>query len=115
MIEINLLPGTGKKPRNRGGAGINFSGMASGIVSKVNDPLLLSAVAIVLVAALVIVGMSWHQREQSSAVNESLQKAEQDSINYSGVIREQRKAQAQRDSVVSQVNLIKSFDDKRFV
>jgi Tfp pilus assembly protein PilN len=115
MIEINLLPGTGKKPRNRSGAGINLSGMASGIVSKVNDPLLLSAVASVLVAALVIGGMFWHQRAQSSAVNESLQKAEQDSINYSGVIREQRKAQAQRDSVVSQVNLIKSFDDKRFV
>ena len=59
--------------------------------------------------------MFWHQRAQSTAVNESLQKAEQDSINYSGVIREQRKAQAQRDSVVAQVNLIKSFDDKRFV
>jgi Tfp pilus assembly protein PilN len=115
MIEINLLPGTGKKPRNRGGAGINFSGVASGLASKVNDPLLLSAVASVLVAALVIGGMFWHQRAQSTQVNESLQKAEQDSINYSGVIREQRKAQSQRDSVVSQVNLIKSFDDKRFV
>ena len=115
MIEITLLPGTGKKPRNRSGAGINLSGMASGLVSKVNDPLLLSAVASVLVAALVIGGMFWHQRAQSTAVNESLQKAEQDSINYSGVIREQRKAQAQRDSVVAQVNLIKSFDDKRFV
>ena len=115
MIEINLLPGTGKKPRNRSGAGINLSGMASGLVSKVNDPLLLSAVASVLVAALVIGGMFWHQRAQSTAVNESLQKAEQDSINYSGVIREQRKAQSQRDSVVAQVNLIKSFDDKRFV
>jgi Tfp pilus assembly protein PilN len=115
MIEINLLPGTGKKPRSRSGAGINFSGMASGLVSKVNDPLLLSAVASVLVAALVIGGMFWHQRAQSTTVNESLQKAEQDSINYSGVIREQRKAQSQRDSVVAQVNLIKSFDDKRFV
>jgi Tfp pilus assembly protein PilN len=115
MIEINLLPGTGKKPRNRGSAGINFSGMASGITSKINDPLLLSAVASVLVAALVIGGMFWHQRAQNTQVNEALQKAEQDSINYSGVIREQRKAQSQRDSVVSQVNLIKSFDDKRFV
>ena len=115
MIEINLLPGSGKKPRNRSGAGINLSGMASGLASKVNDPLLLSAVASVLVAALVIGGMFWHQRAQTTAVNESLQKAEQDSINYSGVIREQRKAQSQRDSVVAQVNLIKSFDDKRFV
>ena len=66
MIEINLLPGAGKKPRSRGGAGINFSGMASGIASKVNDPLLLSAVASVLVAALVIGGMFWHQRAQTT-------------------------------------------------
>ena len=115
MIEINLLPGTGKKPRNRGGAGVNFSGVASGIVSKVKDPLLLSAVGSVVLAALVIGGLFWHQRAQNVRVNEALQKAEQDSINYSGVIREQRKAQSQRDSVVSQVNLIKSFDDKRFV
>jgi len=92
MIEINLLPGTGKKPRNRGGAGINFAGVASGFASKVNDPLLLGAVASVAVAALVIGGMFWHQRAQSSQVNEALQKATQDSINYSGVIREQRKA-----------------------
>lgn len=115
MIEINLLPGTGKKPRNRGGAGVNFSGVASGIVSRVKDPLLLSAVGSVVLAALVIGGLFWHQRAQNGRVNEALQKAEQDSINYSGVIREQRKAQSQRDSVVSQVNLIKSFDDKRFV
>jgi Tfp pilus assembly protein PilN len=115
MIEINLLPGTGKKPRNRGGAGVNFSGVASGIVSKVKDPLLLSAVGSVVLAAHVIGGLFWHQRAQNVRVNEALQKAEQDSINYSGVIREQRKAQSQRDSVVSQVNLIKSFDDKRFV
>jgi len=115
MIEINLLPGSGKKPRNRGSAGINFSGMASGIASKVKDPLLVSAVASVIVAAVVIGGMFWHQRAQDTQVNEALQKAEQDSINYSGVIREQRKAQSQRDSVVAQVNLIKSFDDKRFV
>lgn len=115
MIEINLLPGTGKKQRNRGGAGVNFSGVASGIASKVKDPLLLSAVGCVLLAALVIGGLFWHQRAQNARVNEVLQKAEQDSINYSGVIREQRKAQSQRDSVVSQVNLIKSFDDKRFV
>ena len=91
------------------------SGVASGIVSKVKDPLLLSAVGCVLLAALVIGGLFWHQRAQNVRVNEALQKAEQDSINYSGVIREQRKAQSQRDSVVSQVNLIKSFDDKRFV
>jgi hypothetical protein len=68
MIEINLLPGTGKKPRNRNGAGFNLSGMTSGIVSKVNDPLLLSGVASVLVATLVIGGMFWHQRAQSSSV-----------------------------------------------
>ena len=78
MIEINLLPGTGKKPRNRGSAGINFSGVASGLASKVSDPLLLSAVASVLVAALVIGGMFWHQRAQNTQVNESLQKAEQE-------------------------------------
>ncbi len=115
MIEINLLPGTGKKPRARGGAAVSLSAVGAGVVSKVKDPYLIGAVVSVLVSAASIGGLFWYQRAQQTDVDQRLQKAEQDSLSYSGVIREQRRAQAQRDSVVSQVQLIRSFDDKRFV
>ena len=44
MIEINLLPGTGKKPRNRS-AGIDLAGVIGKITAHVKDPYLIAAVA----------------------------------------------------------------------
>jgi Tfp pilus assembly protein PilN len=114
MIEINLLPGAGKKTRSRG-VGINLSGSLAGVASKVTDPYMLGAAATVAVAVLVTLALFWTQRATELSLNEKLQKAEQDSIRFATVIREKRKAQSQRDSVVRQVELIRGFDNKRFV
>jgi Tfp pilus assembly protein PilN len=114
MIEINLLPGAGKKSRSRG-VGLNLSGSLAGAISKVTDPYLIGSAAVVAISMVAIVGLFWAQRARELSVNEKLQKAEQDSIRFATVIREKRKAQAQRDSVVRQVEMIRSFDNKRFV
>lgn len=114
MIEINLLPGSGKKARSRG-ARVNFAGLVSGISSKVKDPWLLGAVGSALLAALVVGGMYWHQRSRTASLDEQFRVARQDSVRFAAVIAEKRKAEAQRDSVLRQVSLIKSFDDKRYV
>ena len=114
MIEINLLPGTGKKSRSRG-VGLNLSGSLAGAISKVTDPYMIGAAAAVAISLVAIMGLFWAQRARELSVNEKLQKAEQDSIRFATVIREKRKAQAQRDSVVRQVEMIRSFDNKRFV
>ncbi|HEU4641914.1 MAG TPA: PilN domain-containing protein [Gemmatimonadaceae bacterium] len=114
MIEINLLPGSGKKARSRG-AGVDIAAMAAGVVARVKDPLLIGAVASVIVAGLAVGGMYVYQQRQTSSLDDALQKATQDSIAYSAVIIERRKVEAQRDSVMRQVKLIRSFDDKRFV
>jgi Tfp pilus assembly protein PilN len=114
MIEINLLPGTGKKTRSRS-AGVDLAAIAGGIVAKVKDPLLVGALALALVAILAVGGMYWMQRNRTLTLDEQLQKAEQDSVRFTAVIVQKRKAEAQRDSVVHQVELIKSFDNKRFV
>ena len=114
MIEINLLPGAGKKSRGRGG-GAGLAGAISGAFAQVKDPFLLGAVGAVLLAMAGVGGMFWFQRAEAASLDERLQLAQQDSIRYSAVIREKRKAEAQRDSVVKQVDLIKAFDNKRFV
>ena len=114
MIEINLLPGTGKKPRGKG-AGVNFGGAAAVVASRVKDPYLIGAVVSVLVAAAAIGTMFWYQQGREVKLSESLRSAEQDSIRFASVIREKRKAEAQRDSVVKQIELIKGFDNERFV
>jgi Tfp pilus assembly protein PilN len=114
MIDINLLPGSGKKSRSRS-AGVDFAGMFAGLAARVKDPLLLGAIASVIVAAVAVGGMYWYQRTETASLEEQLQKAQQDSIVYAAVITQRRKTEAQRDSVMRQVRLIKSFDDKRFV
>jgi Tfp pilus assembly protein PilN len=114
MIEINLLPGSGKKTRSKG-AGVNFSELASGFASKVKDPWLLGAVGSAVLAALLVGGMYWYQGSRSASLDEQLRVARQDSVRFAAVISEKHKAEAQRDSVLRQVSLIKSFDDKRYV
>ncbi|HEU6451424.1 MAG TPA: PilN domain-containing protein [Gemmatimonadaceae bacterium] len=114
MIEINLLPGSGKKARSKG-AGVNFSELAAGFTSRVKDPWLLGAVGSAILATAAVGAMYWYQGSRGSSLEEQLRVARQDSVRYAAVINEKRKAEAQRDSVLRQVSLIKSFDDKRYV
>ena len=114
MIEINLLPGGGKKSRGRN-VGAGLVGSLSGVLAKVKDPYLLSAVG-TSIAAVAIIGLLFitqAARERSLVAKE--QKAVQDSTRYATVVAEKRKAEAQRDSVLRQVNIIKAIDDDRFV
>ena len=116
MIEINLLPGTtSKKPRGRSGGGVDFAGAAAGIASSIRDPWLIGAVSSVVFAGAVIAGVYWWQRGQTQKLNAELDVQVSDSTRYTAVIREKRLAESQRDSVVRQVELIKTFDSKRFV
>ncbi len=114
MIEINLLPGGGKKARGRN-VGAGLVGSLSGVLAKVKDPYLLSAVGstAAAVAIIVLLWITQTARERSLIAKE--QKAVQDSTRYATIVAEKRKAEAQRDSVLRQVNIIKAIDDDRFV
>ena len=114
MIQINLNPGSAKKSRSRG-AGVNFAGVAAGAISRVKDPFLLAAAGSALFAAAMVGLMYVHQNSRASDLDAQLQTAQQDSIRFTAVIVQKRKAETQRDSVVRQVDLIKSFDNKRYV
>lgn len=114
MIEINLLPGSGKKTRSHS-PGVDLAGIVGGIVSRVKDVYLVGAIAAVVVAALLIGGAYWFQRTQAVALAANIERAQQDSLRFAAVIQARHRAEAQRDSVVNQVNLIESFDNKRFV
>ena len=114
MIEINLLPGGGKKSRGRN-VGAGLAGSLSAILAKVKDPYLLSAVGS-SIAAVVIIGLLYvTQTAREHILISKEQKAVQDSTRYATVVAEKRKAEAQRDSVLRQVNIIKAIDDDRFV
>jgi Tfp pilus assembly protein PilN len=116
MIEINLLPGSGKKSkRGGGGAGFDIGAAFKGFVAKVTDPFLLAAVGSAVLAAVAIGGLYTHQLARQHSLEGKERRAVQDSTNYAIVVKSIHKAQAQRDSVLRQMNIIKVIDNNRFV
>lgn len=116
MIEINLLPGAGKKSQRKGrGGGIPLGAALAGLVAKVKDPWLLGSVG-ALGGSVAVVGLlfTWQGAKYDEVV-EREQKAVQDSTRYAAVLREKEKAESQRDSVVHQLEIIRSIDNNRFV
>lgn len=114
MIQINLLPGAARKTRKRG-VSLNVGAFASGIGAKVSDPYLLGAAAGLLLGIAAIAGMLVFQGRTESVLAAELEAAEQDSVRFAAVIKERRKTEAQRDSVLTQLALIRSIDGRRYV
>jgi Tfp pilus assembly protein PilN len=114
MIEINLLPGAGKKSKSRG-PGIDLSARIAQLTAGIKDPYLIGAAGAFVVAALGVLGMWLGQAAQQRSANDSFQKALQDSTRYAAVLLEKKQAESQRDSVLRQLNIIKSIDNNRFI
>jgi Tfp pilus assembly protein PilN len=114
MIEINLLPGAGKKSRGAG-AGATVGASLATAATKVKDPFMILAAASVIGAAAVIAMLTMRQQAQASELAGREQKQVQDSTRYAAVLREKKKAETQRDSVMRQLNIIKTIDNDRFV
>jgi Tfp pilus assembly protein PilN len=114
MIEINLLPGTGKKARGAG-AGAAVGASFASAASKIKNPFTLLAAASVILSAGAIAVLTWQQQAKTDALAAGEQKQVQDSTRYAAVLREKKKAETQRDSVMRQLNIIKTIDNNRFV
>jgi Tfp pilus assembly protein PilN len=115
MIEINLLPGAGKKSRGRGAAGAGFAASLAGATAKIRDPFLIAAVVGVALALGAVAFMYTTQTARADELAEAEQRAQQDSARFAAVIADRRKAEAQRDSVLRQLDVIRSIDDQRYV
>jgi len=101
MIEINLLPGAGKKAKKGGGgAKLNLAASLSNLKSRVRDPYLIGSLATAVIAAVALVGLYTTQEARAARLDEELQKSVQDSTRYASVLREREKAEAKRDTVL---------------
>lgn len=115
MIEINLLPGAGRKARGRGASGAGLGAAFSGAAAQIKDPYLLFALGATSLAVLLVAGLFWTQNTAEAAIDERRQVAVQDSVKYATVLREKRAAESRRDSVLKQLDIIRSIDNNRFV
>jgi Tfp pilus assembly protein PilN len=119
MIEINLLPGDGKKKRRANSTkGLKFeirpSDMFAGLADKITDKYMLGAIASAAVCGALIAFMFIHQTAQGSELEERETKGLKDSTQFSAVLIAKSKAEASRDSLYQQIAIIKSIDDSRY-
>jgi len=112
MIEINLLPGSGKKNRS---TGFSFTAIAGKAGSRVKDPFMIAAAISILAATGSIGWLHMSQAGKAEELTERERRAVQDSTRYVAVLRERNRAEAQRDSVKRQLEIIKTIDNDRFV
>jgi Tfp pilus assembly protein PilN len=120
MIEINLLPGDGKKKRRaKTGSGVKFefhpSQWFAGITEKITDKYLLGAIGAAAVSGLLIAFMFIRQTAQASSLEQRETKAVNDSAQFSAVLTAKSRAEATRDSLYQQIAIIKSIDDSRYL
>ena len=116
MIEINLLPRAGKKASRRSAAGSASALSAlTSLRGKIRDPYLTGAL-VSLVAAVGVIGfMHLQHMNQVTELTEVEQEAVQDSTRYAAILKEKYAAEAQRDSILTQLDIIRSIDNDRFV
>jgi Tfp pilus assembly protein PilN len=114
MIEINLLPGAGRKARGRGN-GASLGATLSGFAAKVKDPHLIFGVVAVATTLALVAALQWRQTAMAASLDDTEQRAVQDSARYAAELSVKRAAEARRDSVMRQLGIIKAIDNNRFV
>lgn len=119
MIEINLLPGSGKKKSSRSGGGaarkIDFGAIFANITAKIRDPWLISAVGSVVLSVAIVGGTYLFQEQRLSSLGQQETAALADSTRYAAALKERLKADARRDTLLRRMNLIRAIDEDRFI
>jgi Tfp pilus assembly protein PilN len=114
MIEINLTPGASRKSKGRG-AGMALAGVIGDAKSSIKDPYLIAAVVSLLAAAGGVGSMHLAQTAKAEELAVREAQAVADSTRFAAVLKQRRQAEAKRDSVLKQLEVIKAIDADRFI
>jgi Tfp pilus assembly protein PilN len=122
MIEINLLPGDGKKKRRASTAtatkfefNLKPPPWLAGLTDQFTDKYMIGAIGAAGVSGLLIAFMLVHQTAQARSLEQRETKAVNDSAQFSAVLNAKARAEATRDSLYQQIAIIKSIDDSRYL
>lgn len=117
MIEINLLPGAAgkRKAKSGGGRGSSAAAMFAGLGARVRDPYMISAAASLVLAALIVGGLYLMQQRRDTELRAAEEVAVADSSRFANFLKQRRRAQATRDTVLRQINVIRAIDGDRYL
>ncbi len=113
MITVNLRPG--QKRKAAGGGTKQILDRVKGLGTKVKDPFLVgSAAACIGVAAW----LSWafiSNNTRFNALGPRLEQARDDQKRFDNLLRQKRRAETIRDSLLAQISTIRGVDGDRYV
>jgi Tfp pilus assembly protein PilN len=112
MIRINLLPGPQKK--RRGGTGFRLAS-ATDLLAKVKGSAMPGVIGAWVVGLVIIGGLWVLQSRQLAVLREDHARVEAEARRYRTLIREKRRAEGLRDSLVAEIQAIKVIDNERYV
>jgi Tfp pilus assembly protein PilN len=121
MIEINLLPGDGKKKRRATSTATKFEfnlkppAWLAGLTQGITDKYMLGAIGTAIASGLLIALMFISQTARSAMLEARETQAVKDSAQYGALLTAKAKAEATRDSLYQQIAIIKSIDDSRYL
>jgi Tfp pilus assembly protein PilN len=113
MIEINLLPGARKKPARR--EAVDMSAALSGLSGRFRDKVLIGSVVAGLAGAGALGWMYTTSTAREAKLVEDSNRAQQDSVRFSALFAERTRVEAMRDTLLRQVNLIRTIDQDRYI
>jgi Tfp pilus assembly protein PilN len=113
MITVNLRPG--QKRKAAGGSSRQVMDGLKSLGSKVKDPFLVGAVAACLAVAAFL-GYSFVSSNASlSALAPKLEQARDEQKRFDNLLKQKRRAETIRDSLLAQISTIRGVDGDRYV
>ena len=114
MIEINLNPNAGKKKSARRKS-VDFGALAGGVTGKLRDKFLIGTTFAVIAAGGAAGFLYTSQTARAADLTDHKDRAVKDSIRYAAFLKDRHRAQSVRDTLLREVNVIKSLDEDRFI
>lgn len=113
MITVNLRPG--QKRKAAGGGSRQFLERFRAFGAKVKDPLLVGAAAACIGVALWLGWSFISTNSKFNALGPQLEQARDEQKRFDNLLRQKRRAEAIRDSLLAQIATIRGVDGDRYV
>lgn len=112
MISVNLRPG---QKRKTGNATKQLQAKIKELLARVKEPLLLGAAAAWILVLGLLFWFYGSTARQLSALQPRIEQARAEEQRYRGLMQQKRKAEQIRDSLLSQIRVIRRVDGDRYI
>jgi Tfp pilus assembly protein PilN len=114
MIEINLLPGA-RRTKSSARQPLELKSLAAGLSGRFRDRYLVVSIAVTVVALAALGVLYLTQTRNETQLAERQETAIADSTRYANFLKSRARAEAVRDTLLRQVNVIRGLDEDRYV